>query len=66
MTDVTNNNNKMIDEEEEEESDEDLDLKQVAETQQPSPQPNVKQHISKKKKSIENSISIASVMEEIC
>jgi len=49
MTDVANDNNKQM-EEEEEESDEDPNLKQAAETQQPSPQPNYKQHISKKKK----------------
>jgi len=42
MTDAANDNNEEMDEEEEEESNKDLDLKQAAETQEPSPQPNVK------------------------
>jgi len=66
MTDAVNDNNGEFYEEEEEGNDEDLDLKQIAETQQPAPQPNQEQHISKRKnKSIGNAISIMSVMEGI-
>jgi len=67
MIDAVDDNNGQFYDEEEEGNDEALNLKQIAETQQPAPQLNIEQHISKKKNnSIENSISIASVMEEIC
>jgi len=62
-----NENNEILHDDEEEDSDKQPDLKQAAETQQPSPQPNIKWHATKKnKKAIKNSVSIASVMEEIC
>jgi len=62
-----NENNEILHAEEEEDGNKQPDCKQAAETQQPSPQLNIKQHISKEnKKAIKNSVSIVSVMEEIC
>ena len=60
-----NKNNEILHDEEEEDIDEQRHLKQATETQQPSPQPNIEQHATTKK-TIEHSVSIASVMEEIC
>jgi len=60
-----NKNNEILHDEEEEDIDEQRHLKQATETQQPSPQPNIEQHATTKKP-IEHSVSIASVMEEIC
>jgi len=57
-----NENNEILHDEEEEDSDEDPDLKQAVETQELSPQPNLKPHISKKnKKTIKNSVSMISL-----
>ena len=63
---MMNENNEILHDKEEEDSDKHPELKQAAETQQPSPQPNIKRHTTKKNKSaIENSVSIASLMEGI-
>ena len=64
---MMNENNEILHAEEEEDGDEQPDCEQAAETQQPSPQPNIERHATKKnRKAIEHSVNIASVMEEIC
>ena len=63
---MMNENNEILHAEEEEDGDEQPDGKQAAETQQPSPQPNMERRATKKnRKAIKHSVSIASVMEEI-
>jgi len=63
---MMNENNEILHAEEEEDGDEQPDGKQAAETQQPSPQPNMERRATKKnRKAIEHSVSIASVMDEI-
>ena len=60
---MMNENNEILHDKEEEDSNKHPHLKEAAETQQPSPQPNIEQHAITKP--IENAVSIASVMEEI-